>query len=66
MTIQESNSTLFDSTQHIIFYKFIWSDQRLVLDILTQIPSKSKHQKKKKNNYNAILAKLYLICLLYE
>ena len=62
MTIQESNSTLSASVQHSTFYKFIRSDQRLVLDILTQIPSKSKHQKKKKN-YNAILAKLYLICL---
>ena len=48
MTIQESNSTLFESIQHSIFYKFIRSDQRLVLDILTQITSKSKHQKKKK------------------
>ena len=38
-----TNSTLFE-----IFYKFIRSDQMLLLDILTQIASKSKHYKTKK------------------
>lgn len=43
-----TNSTLFESTQHSIFYKFIRSDQMLLLYILTQIASKSKHYKTEK------------------